>query len=102
MSFDGVFPPAELEKFRAEFRWLQQATGDARDLDVHVLEFDAMRSLVGGPGYEFMRDDLEPLLGVLRARRVHAHYRLVGDLRSERATRLLSSWRAFLDRLEDG
>ena len=72
----GVFPPAELEQFRAEFRWLQQATGDARDLDVHVLEFDAMRSLVGGPG-QILRDDLEPLLGVLRARRVHARCRLV-------------------------
>jgi hypothetical protein len=52
----GAFPPAELEKFRAEFRWLQQATGDARDLDVHVLEFDAMRALVP----ESMRQDLEP------------------------------------------
>ncbi|MBV8218185.1 MAG: CHAD domain-containing protein [Solirubrobacterales bacterium] len=92
-----VFPPAELEKFRGEFRWLQQATGDARDLDVHVLEFDAMRALVP----ESMRDDLGPLLGVLRARRTHAHYRLVGDLRSERTTSLFSAWRAFLDRLQE-
>jgi len=93
----GVFPPAGLEKFRVEFRWLQQATGDARDLDVHVLEFDAMRALVP----ESMRDDLEPLLGVLSARRTHAHYRLVGDLRSERTSRLLSGWRVFLDGLTD-
>jgi CHAD domain-containing protein len=93
----GVFPPAELARLRAEFRWLQQATGDARDLDVHVLEFDAMRSLVG----ESMRDDLDPLLGVLRARRVKAHGRLVRDLRSKRATRLLANWGAFLDRLEE-
>ena len=93
----GVFPPPELENFRAEFRWLQQATGDARDLDVHVLEFDAMRALVP----DSMRDDLEPLLGVLRARRVHAHYRLVGDLRSERTSRLLSGWRVFLDGLQE-
>ena len=96
-----VFPPAELEKFRTEFRWLQQATGDARDLDVHVLDFEDMRALVGGPGSEFMRNDLEPLLGVLRARKTHAHLRLVGDLRSERATRLFSGWRAFLDGLQD-
>ena len=37
----GVFPPEELARFRTEFRWLQQVTGDARDLDVYVLEFDA-------------------------------------------------------------
>ncbi len=97
----GVFPPSELAHFRAEFRWLQQATGDARDLDVHVLEFDAMRALVGGPGYESMRDDLDPLLDVLRARRAKAHSKLVEDLRSRHTTRLLSSWRAFLDRLEE-
>jgi len=91
-----VFPPASLAHFRAEFRWLQQATGDARDLDVHVLEFDAMRALVP----EVMRDDLEPLLEVLSARRVKARRKLVTALRSERTTRLLPAWRSFLDELE--
>jgi CHAD domain-containing protein len=99
-EFAGVFPPARLAHFRTEFRWLQQATGDARDLDVHVLEFDAMRALVGGPGHEFMRDDLDPLLGVLRARRRRARRRMVAALRSERTTELLTSWRDFLDGLE--
>ncbi len=93
----GVFPPAELARFRAEFRWLQQATGDARDLDVHVLEFGAMRSLVPEP----MRADLDPLLDVLRAHRAGAHARLVSDLRSKHATALLSGWRAFLGRLAE-
>ncbi len=93
----GVFPPAELAHHRAEFRWLQQATGDARDLDVHVLEFDAMRALVP----EIMRDDLDPLLDALRARRAKARTRLVRDLRSQHAKRLLSGWRAFLDRLDE-
>ena len=92
----GVFAPAELVHFRGEFRWLQQASGDARDLDVHVLEFDSMRELVP----EAMRHDLDPLLDVLRARRVQARRSLVRALRSERATGLLSSWRAYLDGLE--
>jgi CHAD domain-containing protein len=96
----GVFPPDELEHFRTEFRWLQQSTGDARDLDVYVLEFDSMRSLVGGRGHEFMRSDLDPLLGVLRARRVTARQALVDALRSERAVALLSTWASFLDGLE--
>ena len=47
-----------------------------------------------------MRDDLDPLLEVLRARRVRAHRRMVTALRSERATKLLSAWREFLDGLE--
>ncbi len=92
----GVFPPAELAHFRAEFRWLQQETGDARDLDVHVLEFESMRALVP----EVMRGDLDPLLDVLRTRRVRARRRLVSALRSKRTTTLLPAWRTFLDGLE--
>ena len=91
-----VFSPAELAHFRAEFRWLQQATGDARDLDVHVLEFDAMRALVP----EAMRADLDPLLDVLRVRRARARRGLVTALRSERTTTLLSAWAAYLNGLE--
>ena len=93
----GVFPPADLARFRAEFRWLQQVTGDTRDLDVHVLEFESMRVLVPAA----MRGDLDPLLDVLRARRMQAHRQLVDDLRSKRATDLLSAWRKFLDRLPE-
>ncbi|HYB30574.1 MAG TPA: CHAD domain-containing protein [Solirubrobacteraceae bacterium] len=92
----GVFEPAELAHFRAECRWLQQATGDARDLDVHVLEFAAMQALVP----ESMRDDLDPLLEVLRGRRARARRALVTALRSERTLTLLSAWRSFLDGLE--
>jgi len=95
-----AFPPDELAHYRAEFRWLQQATGDVRDLDVHVLEFDDMRALVGGRGSQFMRDDLDPLLRVLRARRVKARRAMVRALRSKRTTTLLSDWGAFLDGLE--
>jgi CHAD domain-containing protein len=91
-----VFPPDDLAHYRAEFRWLQQITGDVRDLDVHVLEFDEMRALVP----ESMRGDLEPLLRVLRARRVNARRAMVRALRSERTEMLLSAWGSFLDGLE--
>jgi CHAD domain-containing protein len=89
----GVFPPGELATFRAEFRWLQQATGDARDLDVYVLEFDDYRRMVP----EEVRSDLDPLLGVLRDRRRRAHDETVRALRSERAAVLHAQWAAFLD-----
>ena len=39
----GVFGPTELPGFRAEFRWLQQATGPVRDLDVYLEELDSLR-----------------------------------------------------------
>ncbi len=91
----AVFPRAELERFRAEFRWLQRATGDARDIDVYVLEFPQYRLMLPEP----IRADLDPLLIVLRDRRLAAHREIAEVLRSDRAARLLSDWSSFLDRL---
>jgi CHAD domain-containing protein len=90
-----VFPPDELARFRGEFKWIQQATGDARDLDVYVLEFDEYQAMVP----EAMRDDLDPLRAVLRERRERAHEEMVRALRSERAQKLFTEWREFLDGL---
>ena len=93
----GVFAPAELARLRTEFRWLQQATSDARDLDVYVLEFDAMRAMLP----EQLRADLDPVLGVLRGRRLIARGEMVRSLRSDRATALLADWRALLASLTE-
>jgi CHAD domain-containing protein len=91
----GVFAPDELAAFRAEFRWLQQATGDSRDLDVYVLEFDSLRALVP----ESIRADLDPLLAVLQGRRLTARRAMVRELRDERCKRLLADWGALLEGL---
>ena len=92
-----VFPPTLLARFRGDFRWLQQITGDSRDLDVYVLEFDRYRAMVP----DDMRADLQPLLGVLRGRRLGARREMVRALRSEQATTLLSDWASFLAGLEE-
>jgi CHAD domain-containing protein len=91
----GVFPPADLATFRNEFRWLQQITGDARDLDVYVLSFHDMRALVPAQS----QADLDPLLTVLRERRLTARAAMVKALRSHRSSRLLAEWSAFLEEL---
>ncbi len=91
----GTFPAQALAHFRSEFRWLQRITGDSRDLDVYVLEFEAMRGLVPEP----MQADLDPLLKVLLARRVLARRAMVRALRSERAATLRREWQAFLEEL---
>jgi CHAD domain-containing protein len=91
----AVFPVDELARFRAEFRWLQQVTGDSRDLDVYVLEFDSLRAIVP----DVMRPDLDPLLTVLEGRRLTARREMVRALRSDRAKQLLDDWGAFLEEL---
>jgi CHAD domain-containing protein len=91
----GVFPAEPLRHFRGEFKWVQQLTGDSRDLDVYVMEFDAMRDMVP----EAMRDQLEPVLNVLNSRRIAARRDMVRGLRSERVAELRREWGAFLDEL---
>ncbi len=91
-----VFPPRELAHYRAEFRWLAQTTGVARDLDVHVLEFDGYRHMLP----EAKRSDLDPLLDVLRIRRTAARDDMAQALTGERAASLLSGWSKFLSALE--
>jgi CHAD domain-containing protein len=92
----GVFPPQELARFRAGFQWLQQVTGDVRDLDVYVLEFDELLALVP----EQVPQDFDPLLVALRKRRSAARRRMVRALRFERTSLLLAGWGEFVDRLE--
>jgi CHAD domain-containing protein len=87
-----VFPASALPVFRTEFRWLQQATGNARDLDVYVLEFNAFRAQLP----ESVARDLDPLLGVLRKRRTNARRAMVRALQSDRTRVLLDEWGEFL------
>ncbi|MGI8864799.1 MAG: CHAD domain-containing protein [Solirubrobacteraceae bacterium] len=94
-EFKKVFPAAQLSHFRREFNWLQRATGDARDLDVYVLEFDDLAGLVAAE----TRADLAPLLGVLEDRRQAARRQMARDLRAERTSKLFQDWAAFLEEL---
>ncbi len=87
-----VFEPERLSELRTELKWLQGVTGDARDLDVYVTEFEDLRALVPEP----LRDALAPLLAVLRARRLAAHRVMARELRSERAREALAAWRRLL------
>lgn len=90
-----VFPPVELRGFRSEFRWLQRATGEARDLDVHVLEFEALRALLPAE----IRPDLDPLRLVLEHWRLAAHGQTIQVLRSRRTDDLLTDWEVLLETL---
>ena len=88
----GIFPPEQLAHFRAEFRWLGEVTGPARDLDVYLLGFPDYQA---GLPAEY-RDDLAPLLALLQVRRREAHQALVRGLESRRYGRLVTEWRQFL------
>jgi CHAD domain-containing protein len=94
-QFKGAFPALELPGLRSDFRWLQRATGLARDLDVHVEEFEKLSELVP----ESMRGALEPLRVTLVAHRLRAREDLARTLRSQRLHELLSDWERLLESL---
>ncbi|HEY2004948.1 MAG TPA: CHAD domain-containing protein [Solirubrobacteraceae bacterium] len=91
----AAFPPLELRGFRSEFRWLQQATGEARDLDVQVEDFDDLRALLP----EALRPDLDPLRMILEHWRLAARGATVRTLRSRRTVDLLTDWEMLLETL---
>jgi CHAD domain-containing protein len=96
-QLSGVFPPEPLASFRAGFRWLQQATGEVRDLDVYLLDFDDFRAAVPAAHAA----DLDPLHELLARRRERERKKMVAALSSERAEALLGGWRAFIASLAD-
>jgi CHAD domain-containing protein len=90
-----VFPSLELIGFRAEFRWLQRATGESRDLDVYLADFESMRALVP----EAIQADLDPVRQVLGHWRLAAQGETARALRSRRTADLLADWEAMLESL---
>ncbi|MBV9818732.1 MAG: CHAD domain-containing protein [Solirubrobacterales bacterium] len=90
-----VFPAVELPGFRSEFRWLQRATGPARDYDVHVEDFDALAAMLP----EEIRPDLRPLRPVLAHGRLAAHAQMARALTSRRASELVGDWERLLESL---
>ncbi len=91
----GVFPALELPGFRTEFRWLQRATGEARDLDVYLLAFADMQALLP----ERAGGDLAPLRQVLEHWRLTAHFQMARAVASRRTDELLADWEMLLESL---
>lgn len=82
----------DVQHAAAEFKWLGDLTTPTRDLDVHLLGFDAMTSglRAGKP------DDLEPFREYLIRTRARECRALARGLRSPRYAELARNWRAAL------
>jgi CHAD domain-containing protein len=92
-----VLPFDLAEHFKAEFKWLGDATTPVRDLDVHLLGFDAMTEqlVAASPG------DLEPLRAFLVRRRAREFRRLAAALRGPRFRAITDDWRKALLEIRD-
>jgi CHAD domain-containing protein len=86
----GVLPDDVRERYRAELKWLGDATSLSRDLDVYLLEYDDMTRNVDDP------ENLAPFRDLLQRRCSMAHTRLNRAIRSRRFATLVDGWGADL------
>jgi CHAD domain-containing protein len=94
----GEVLPADLaEHYKTEFKWLGDVTTPVRDLDVHLLGFDAMAGqlVAASPA------DLEPLRAFLVRRRAREFRRLAAALRGPRFRAITQDWRKALLEVRD-
>ena len=80
-----VFPDAPLERAREELKRIQLITGEMRDLDVQLLDFQAYED----------REALAPLHAVLVAHRAKALATMRRALTARRTTKALDDWSAL-------
>jgi len=93
----AVLPDDLVEHYKAEFKWLGDVTTPVRDLDVHLLGFDAMAGQLEGASPA----DLEPLRAYLAHRRAREFRRLSAALRGPRTRAIADDWRKALLKIRD-
>ena len=89
----AVLDPEAAAPYVEELRWLGNATGPCRDLDVFQLDVEGYRK-------ELAPDTaaaLQPLADRLHHMRAQSHRELAADLRSRRFSGFIKRWDAFLD-----
>ncbi|MCP3961073.1 MAG: CHAD domain-containing protein [bacterium] len=88
----GVYPEADLARFKSELRWLGGLTGPTRDLDVYLLKMDDYKAELPAA----VREDLAPLSEYLVGEQRRAQRRMARSLGSDRYHRLIDAWDRFL------
>lgn len=89
----GLFDATELGRLKVDLKWLGQATGPTRDLDVFLLD----TATFSGELPRERRDDLKAFTAYLEQRQREAHQALVSDLDTDRYAGLVEAWTRFLD-----
>lgn len=89
----AVFRPDVVERFKEEFAWLGQVTGQTRDMDVYILALNGYKQQLP----PMLREALEPLRGGLTRHHAEEQEILSRHFNSVRFRALLKDWRAFVE-----
>lgn len=94
----GVIDADALRPWREELRWLQQLTGESRDLDVYLNSLPAYRGELPAE----QREGLEAFEAFLLRERQRAHLALTSAIRSERYRGFCAGFDVFIGGLQHG
>ena len=88
----GLIPDSTNAYFSEFFSWLGQVTGNTRDLDVYLLDFDTYKHSLP----DSMQADIDPLYEFLLLKQKAAQKELAQHLRSAHYLTKISEWEQFL------
>ncbi len=94
----GILAPDALQPWREELRWLQQLTGESRDLDVYLNSLPAYCSELP----EEVRGSMDAFEAFLLRERQRAHLQLTRAVRSERYRRFCAGFGGFIAGMAPG
>ncbi len=89
----GVFMDEDVKRFSSSLAWVGKITGQTRDMDVYLLDFDRYRHILPRE----YRSDLEPLHFFLYAHQKSEQRAMVQEINSPRFRTFCKEWRAFLE-----
>ncbi|MEA3337100.1 MAG: CHAD domain-containing protein [Chloroflexota bacterium] len=89
----AVFPVAETERFKEDFRYFGDLSNLLRDLDVYLLKEDVYRAMLPSS----MENDIDPVFDFLHSRRAHVLTEVANGLASQKSQKILRDWDAFLN-----
>jgi CHAD domain-containing protein len=88
----NVLPDDILARYREFFSWLGQVTGDTRDLDVYLLNFEQYKKKLP----TVIRQSINPLHNFLAVKKQKSHRQLAKQLTSSRYLTLMAEWEEYL------
>jgi CHAD domain-containing protein len=91
-QFKNVFPEDTIRCYKDFFSWLGQITGETRDLDVTLLDFDRYQKHLPTE----LRPSLTPLCELIAQKHWGSQQQLAKELCSDRYSSQLAEWEAYL------
>jgi hypothetical protein len=89
----GIFMDEDVERFSSRLAWVGKITGQTRDMDVYLLDFDRFQHILPSE----YRADLEPLHLFLQEHQKSEQQEMVRKLNSPHFRKLCKEWREFLE-----